>query len=64
MGTDDRFEVDSASAMRFETAADALVYLSTSPTSRPLRADGQPNRPLRAFAVEIRELPDVADAEA
>jgi hypothetical protein len=59
-----QFRPDPASAMRFDTAADALAYLATSPASRPLRADGQPNRPLRAFAIEIRELPGAPEAEA
>lgn len=44
-------------AMRFESQNDALAYLLTVPASRPFRADGKPNRPLRAFEVLIRELP-------
>jgi hypothetical protein len=45
-------------AMQFASRGEAIVYLHTIPTTRPLRADGRPNMPLRAFDVEIRRLPD------
>lgn len=51
------FTQDTALAMRFPSPATAAQYLLTIPASRPTRDDGAPNRPLRAFTVEIRALP-------
>lgn len=48
---------DSALALRFESAADALAFAQTQSTRTPLRPDGQPNRPLTAFTVSIERLP-------
>lgn len=44
-------------AKRFESVADALMYWRTQSTRYPLRPDGEPNRPLTAFTVEVGELP-------
>lgn len=44
---------DRADAKTFPTMREALQYLKTVPPSRPVRDDGQPNRPLRAFTVEF-----------
>lgn len=41
-------------AQHFETMAEALELSMTVPKSRPRRADGRANRPLRAFTIEIR----------
>lgn len=43
-------------ALRFASVADALAYTLTQPVKKT-RADGQPNRPLRAFDMEIRLIP-------
>lgn len=45
-------------ALRFASREDATVYLHIVPSTRPIRADGKPNMPLRAFTVDIRQLPD------
>lgn len=47
---------DPAKAMRFETAIDAGECWRQQSTTRPLRPDGKPNRPLTAFTVEIKPL--------
>ena len=52
------FTDDPALAMRFASRGDAMALIATVPKSRPLRADGEPNCPLRAFTLEIRPLPD------
>lgn len=44
--------------MRFANRGDAMALIATAPKSRPLRADGQPSCPLRAFTLEILPLPD------
>lgn len=40
-------------AHRFDSIKDALAEYSKVSVTRPLRDDGQPNCPLRAFTVEI-----------
>lgn len=49
-------------ALRFASVADALAYTLTQPVKKT-RADGQPNRPLRAFDMEIRLIPAAVIAE-
>lgn len=44
---------DSADALKFETAGDALAFWHQTSTVRPLRPDGKPNKPLTAYHVEI-----------
>lgn len=51
------FTVDPARAMRFDTNAEAYMFWQTVSAVRPLRPDGEPNRPLTAWTVEIGELP-------
>lgn len=40
-------------ALRFESPVAALMFWRSQSETRPLRDDGQPNRPLTAFTVEI-----------
>lgn len=40
-------------AMRFDSARDALEYWKTQSQTVPFRPDGEPNRPLTAFTIEI-----------
>lgn len=51
---------DIAEAKHFETAREALKLYHAVPESRPRRFDGQPNKPLRAFTVEIVNVDKVA----
>lgn len=46
-----------AEAQHFGAIAKALELSMTVPKSRPVRMDGRPNRPLRAFTIEIRRSP-------
>jgi hypothetical protein len=48
---------DPAKALRFATAKAAHEFWNQVSKSRPVRADGQPNRPLTAFTVLIEDLP-------
>lgn len=47
---------DVAEAMTFPDAAAVLAFWKTIPKSRPLRADGRPNRPLTAYTVSVSKL--------
>lgn len=51
-------DVDPAKAMRFDNAADALEFTMQRSTVCPFRPDGEENRPLRAFTVQIEALPE------
>jgi hypothetical protein len=53
-----QFSPDPQRAMRFASETEALAGLAIVPAGQPSRPDGNPNRPLRAFAVELRRLPD------
>jgi hypothetical protein len=44
---------DRTQAMTFPTPQAAFAYWGTESTVVPLRADGQPNRPLTAFTVMV-----------
>jgi hypothetical protein len=44
---------DPAQAMVFASAAEAFERYQAVPANRPVRADGQPNRPLTALAIEL-----------
>jgi hypothetical protein len=48
---------DPAKALHFADHAAALACVMQQSTRLPLRPDGRPNRPLRAFTVEIKRLP-------
>lgn len=44
---------ERASAQPFETPAQAIEFVQRQSTVKPLREDGEPNRPLTAYTVEI-----------
>jgi len=47
------FTSDPSKAMKFESVRDAMKFTMKQPRRRPLRADGEPNRPLRVFHLEL-----------
>lgn len=47
---------DPRRAKPFESFGDAHKFWATQSTTRPVRADGKPNRPLTAYTVEIVTL--------
>ena len=42
---------------RFDDAADALDYWRQQSATMPLRADGEPNRPMTSLHVMVEEVP-------
>lgn len=50
---------DREHALRFDDAVEAWALWTTVPTSRPVRPDGQPNKPLTAFTIEIVDDTDL-----
>jgi hypothetical protein len=48
---------DPNEALRFHTARDAWALWQRQSVTRPVRSDGQPNRPLTAFSIVLRPLP-------
>jgi len=44
-------------ARHFANAGEALTFWQTQSRVRPLRPDGDPNRPLTAFTVEVVQCP-------
>jgi hypothetical protein len=50
------FTSDPRQAKRFANAARAMAWWRQVPEAMPVRPDGEPNRPLTAYTVEI--LPD------
>lgn len=51
------FTTDPANAMTFANGIAAFDYYRRVSTVRPIREDGEPNRPLTAFTIEIIPLP-------
>ena len=49
---------DPNRALLFATHEEAAVFWRTQSTVRPIRADGQPNRPLSAYTVSVEEIPE------
>jgi len=47
---------DPDKAMRFDDAMSVLMFWRQQSSARPLRDDGEPNRPLTAYTVEPRNL--------
>lgn len=41
-------------ALQFETKEQAIAFVMQVPRNKPKRSDGQPNKPLTAFTLEIR----------
>lgn len=48
---------DPELAIKFANTTDAVATIMTAPVARPVRADGAPNRPLRAYSLSIQEVP-------
>jgi hypothetical protein len=48
---------DKSEAMKFPSLIEGWGLWQTVPVSRPVRADGQPNRPLTCFTVTFEEGP-------
>jgi hypothetical protein len=48
---------DPARALRFANASSALRCWSQTSTRTPVRPDGEPNRPLTKFSVEVQNAP-------
>ena len=47
---------DDQAALRFKSVRDGLFYVMRQSKVKPLREDGLPNRPLRAFTIEFVEV--------
>lgn len=60
-GHDPRFKLVTSpiinQARGFDDVADAVRYLQQTCPNVPRRQDGQPNRPLTAFTVELTDVP-------
>lgn len=52
------FTDDIDKALKFATAGDAIALWGTQSKTKPLRPDGQPNKPLTALTVEIEDARD------
>lgn len=52
-----RYTSDVATAMHFPTPGHLLDAWKCQSTTRPLRDDGEPNRPLTALTVEVEAAP-------
>ena len=52
---------DHAQALRFASLSDAVEFTMQVSKVKPLRPDGLPNRPLRAFTIEFKALPEVPE---
>ncbi len=50
---------DPGRAMRFPSIEAAHACWTAVPRSRPVRMDGQPNRPLTAVTIEIATAPEL-----
>jgi hypothetical protein len=55
---DAQFTTDPSRAKRFVDAKAALQYWRRESTVQPYRDDGKPNRPLTAYTVEVKPLPE------
>ena len=49
---------NAGKAMSFDSMIEATDCIMQQSVVQPLRPDGRPNRPLRAFTLEVRRLPD------
>jgi hypothetical protein len=56
-----RFTDDPYHAMTFAAAADALAYWQRISNVKPLRPDGQWNRPLTAYSMEVAPAGESGD---
>ncbi len=53
------FTSDERMAMTFADHHEAFVYWETASTTRPLRPDGQPNRPLTSLTISTKLIADI-----
>lgn len=53
---DATFTPDVAKAMKFDSISDAVECWKRQSKKRPLRSDGEPNRPLTAFNVTPEQI--------
>jgi hypothetical protein len=52
-----KWTTSPAGALRLPSRAAAFELWRAVPANRPVRGDGQPNRPLTAFSVSFEEAP-------
>lgn len=50
-------------ALKFPSFMEAYHFYRSIPTNRPVRPDGEPNRPLTAFTVEIVHVNNIRDSK-
>jgi hypothetical protein len=53
---------DRAKALRFSDPKDAMLFWRQQSKTMPLRPDGQPNRPLTAFSVDVEAIDEEVSA--
>lgn len=53
---DAKFTDDLDKALKFKSVAEAKIFAMRVPKERPVRADGVPNRPLRTFHLDFKEI--------
>ena len=51
------FTPDPARAKRFDDVPACVLFWSTTSTTKPVREDGKPNRPLTALSIDISDAP-------
>jgi hypothetical protein len=51
------FTSNVSDAKRFNSAVDAMTFWNLQSCVRPLRPDGQPNKPLTALTIAVEALP-------
>jgi hypothetical protein len=51
-------------AMRFKTLREAMEFWRTQSTVKPLRPDGQPNRPLTASTISVFKIEEKDDGSS
>lgn len=52
---------DPRQALLFDSPSDALTLWKVTSKTRPVRPDGNPNRPLTAFTIEIISVRDLVE---
>lgn len=52
---------DLNKALWFPTITAAMALINAQPRSKPIRPDGQPNRPLRAYTVEVMRIEEALE---
>lgn len=50
------FTDEPRSALTFKRPEDALAFMNQVSATVPLRPDGKPNRPIRAFTLEVARI--------